>query len=58
VLQYNIYVDDGEDGAFDGPYVVLTNDFTWNSDGIINDLVTGRYYRVKYSSTNIHGESL
>ena len=56
ISQYNIYVDDGLDGDFGGPYTVK-NALTWNSQGTLNSLVTGRQYRVKYSSSNIHGES-
>lgn len=55
ILNYHVYVDDGLDGPF--TKYLVSEEFKWNSDGVINDLQTGNYYRIMYSSTNIHAES-
>jgi len=55
ITDYNIYIDDGLDGQFTGPIKNGASLRAWDSTGLT--LVTGRYYRLKYSSTNIHGES-
>lgn len=52
ILNYNIYIDDGLDGLFTQYQTTL---LTWNSLAL--NLVKGRTYRLKYSSTNIQGES-
>jgi hypothetical protein len=51
-LNYNVYIDDGLDGDFTGP---IDNglSLTWSKSG----LISGRIYKIKYSSTNVHGES-
>jgi hypothetical protein len=55
ILYYNIYIDDGMRGSFTGP---INNGLSlvWSSTSMT--LVTGRSYRVKYSATNVAGESL
>jgi hypothetical protein len=55
LLRYNIYMDDGMDGDFLGPFENGPTLTTWNSDGIT--LTAGRIYKLKFSSTNVHGES-
>ena len=55
ILNYNIYIDDGNDGDFTN---VALNDpalLTWDTAGTVT-LTTGEIYRLKYSATNIHGE--
>ena len=54
IFSYNIYIDDGADGPFVGPYTVLPSLTTWDTQSLI--LTTGLIYRFKYSATNIHGE--
>lgn len=56
ILAYNIYVDDGMDGEYQGPYLATASDFTWSSQDLLT-LQTGLIYKIKYSATNIHGES-
>ena len=53
ITQYNIYVDDGLNGAFGAaiPNGVLT---TYNT--ALLGLVTGRKYKLKYSASNAAGE--
>ena len=55
ITDYNIYIDDGLDGTFQGPLANGAELRTWDSSSLT--LVTGRIYRLKYSTTNIHGES-
>ena len=47
-------MDDGLDGAFTGPIANGPLLLTWDTS--LRTVVTGRYYRFKYSATNIHGE--
>lgn len=53
-MNYNLYVDDGADGAFAGPYAVAPTISTWDTSAL--PLITGLIYKFKYSATNIHGE--
>jgi hypothetical protein len=55
ISDYNIYIDDGLDGDFQGPIANGSVLRTWDSSSLT--LITGLIYRVKYSTTNIHGES-
>jgi len=53
ITKYNVYVDDGNDGPFSGPYdngMLLTYD-----TGALS-LTTGLTYRLKYSAVNSEGE--
>ena len=54
ILSYNIYMDDGIDGAFIGPLANGQNQLTWNTG--MQSMLTGRVYRFTYSATNVHGE--
>jgi len=60
ITNYNIYIDDGNGGSFQGPYSsgLAT---TWNSGLIppnssLLPLIAGKIYRVKYSAVNVQGE--
>lgn len=55
ITNYNIYIDDGLNGPFSGPYA---NGLwlTWDSSALT--LVTGRTYRITYSAVNAAGEGL
>lgn len=53
-MNYNIYMDDGLEGAFIGPIANGPTLLTWNT--ALQTMVTGRVYRFTYSATNIHGE--
>jgi len=59
ILQYNVYVDDGLDGPFGGPYTSASDGMTmlFSTNLLSTAPVTGRIYRFKYSSVNIAGES-
>jgi hypothetical protein len=48
ILNYNIYIDDGLNGLYTKYQTTL---LTWNSAAL--SLVSGRTYRLKYSSSNI-----
>jgi len=48
-------MDDGMDGEFLGPFENGPTLTTWNSDGLT--LTAGLIYKLKFSSTNVHGES-
>ena len=54
ITKYNVYIDDGLDGDF-GNGIDNGMNLLWDSTGL--NLVTGRIYRIKYSSENVHGES-
>jgi len=60
IINYNIYIDDGNGGSFKGPFVSGLSTI-WNS-GLIPPnsnalpLVAGKVYRVKYSAVNVQGE--
>jgi hypothetical protein len=60
ILSYNVYVDDGNDGAFSGPYKSSGNGMTmlFSTSLLPVAPTTGKIYRFKYSSTNIAGESV
>ena len=53
VLNYNIYIDDGNDGAF-GSAIDNGNSLTYNTASL--SLTTGLTYRFKYAANNTHGE--
>lgn len=59
ILQYSVYVDDGLDGPFSGPYVSMGSGMTmrFSTNLLPTSPVTGRIYRFKYTATNIAGES-
>lgn len=59
ILQYHVYVDDGLDGLFVGPYTSESNGMTMKfSTNLLPDApITGRIYKFKYSSQNIAGVS-
>jgi len=59
ILQYNVYVDNGLDGPFSGPYTSSANGMTmlFSTNLLPVAPTTGRIYRFKYSSVNVHGES-
>ena len=54
-----MYVDDGLDGPFEGPYTSASNGMTmkFSTNLLPSAPITGRIYRFKYSSVNVHGES-
>ena len=56
---YNVYIDDGHDGTFSGPYVSVSNGMTllFSTNLLPVAPTTGLMYRFKYSSTNVAGES-
>jgi hypothetical protein len=58
-LLYNIYIDDGNDGAFS--LVDTTSSLQWNSDNFVNGgsitLTEGQIYKARYSAENSYGES-
>ena len=56
ITDYHVYIDDGADGEFSGPYANGAVLRQWDSSGL--NLETGKIYRLKYSSRNMHGESL
>ena len=60
ILSYKVYVDDGNDGAFGGPYMSSGSGKTmlFSTSLLPVAPTTGKIYRFKYSSTNIAGESL
>ena len=53
ITNYNIYIDDGNDGAFGNP-INNGNSLTYNTSALL--LTTGLTYRFKYSANNTHGE--
>ena len=53
ITNYNIYIDDGNDGAFGNP-INNGNSLTYNTSAL--SLTTGLTYRFKYSANNTHGE--
>lgn len=53
ITSYNIYVDDGNDGAFTGP---VGNALLLTYDTSALTLTSGLIYRFKYSASNVHGE--
>ena len=53
IINYNIYVDDGINGTFTGPY---KNGVALTYNTVALTLTTGRYYRIKYSASNLQGE--
>lgn len=56
ILNYNVYIDDGNDGPFS---TVINNGLllTYNTAAILPALTTGQVYRFKYSGVNTAGES-
>lgn len=52
VLNYNVYIDDGNNGTF---LSAVNNSL--NKSFIFNNLTTGKFYRIKYSAVNSIGES-
>jgi hypothetical protein len=59
ILKYYVYVDDGLDGLFEGPYTSESNGMTmkFSTNQLAGPFYAGRIYRFKYSSENIAGES-
>ena len=55
ITVYNVYLDDGMDGPFSGPYPNGLS-LTWDST-LLPSLTTGLTYRLKYSAVNSEGES-
>ena len=53
VTQYNIYIDDGNDGPF-GPAIANGLSLTYDTSAL--SLVSGKTYRFKYSAVNSQGE--
>ena len=53
ILNYNVYVDDGLNGAFSGPY---NNALATTYSTTALTLTTGRIYKLKYSAVNSEGE--
>jgi len=58
ITDYNIYIDDGSDGEFTGPYANGDTLTTWETSSLPDTitLTTGSIYKLKYSATNVHGE--
>jgi len=55
ITSYSFYIDDGLDGTFAGPYSITDMSVTrWDTTALT--LVSGRWYKVKYSASNVHGE--
>ena len=54
ILNYNIYIDDGQDGAFGLP---INNGLSLTFDTSSLTLTTGWVYNLKYSAVNSQGES-
>lgn len=52
-MNYNIYIDDGHDGAFTGP---INNGLLTTYDTSLLTLTTGLIYKLKYSAVNSEGE--
>lgn len=49
-----MYLDDGSDGLFAGPYQVIPSKSIWDTQQLT--LQTGLIFKFKYSASNIHGE--
>lgn len=56
ILSFNLYIDDGHDGNFAGPFSVAPTESTWDTQAL--GLTMGLIYKIKYSATNIHGEGM
>ena len=55
ITSYNFYIDDGQDGSFSTAYPITDMTVTtWDTSALT--LVSGRWYKLKYSATNVHGE--
>ena len=55
ITQYNVYIDDGNDGLF-GSAISNGLLLTYNTGSILPALTTGKIYRLKYSGVNLAGE--
>lgn len=53
ITSYNVYVDDGADGSFSGPY---SNGLLLTYNTALLTLTSGLTYRFKYSAVNSEGE--
>lgn len=53
ITNYNVYIDDGNDGAF-GAAISNTLATTYSTSALT--LTAGKVYRFKYSAVNVEGE--
>jgi hypothetical protein len=55
ILNYNVYIDDGNDGPFGS---AIDNGLALTYDTLVGglSLTTGNYYKFKYSGVNVQGE--
>ena len=56
IEKYNIYIDDGMDGAFLLVTSQTPDQLTWTSSSTSLTLSSGLIYKLKYSAKNVHGE--